>query len=141
MRLLAITGLILALTACGANKKSKEELEKAERDTRFEQVMAIHDEVMPKMSDIRKLKKALQAKADTTDASDSSGAAIEPLSEMIYELEEASESMMVWMRAFSEPDQEMPHDEAMKYYDEEMAKIQEVKNKMLQAIEKAEAMR
>ncbi len=71
-------GLLLALTACGNNEKSGHEgheghnmamteagtpIEKAEKD-----VLAVHDEVMPRISDIMKLKKQLNTKLTAMDS-------------------------------------------------------------------------
>ena len=53
MRLLSALALILLVSSCGPDQKAIE-------SKKFKEVMAVHDEVMPKMSNIRKLKKALE---------------------------------------------------------------------------------
>ena len=53
MRLLSALALILLVSSCGPDQKAIE-------SNKLKEVMAVHDEVMPKMSNIRKLKKALE---------------------------------------------------------------------------------
>ena len=130
MRILSL--LILGLLiACGGPEK------KAIEKAKFDEVMAVHDAVMPEMGTIRRLKKALEERAA---ASDSLSGDNEALSNMISELEQANDAMMVWMRAFSKPADGTPHDEVLKYYDSEMVKVEDVKMKMETAIEKAKEM-
>ncbi|MEM8893706.1 MAG: hypothetical protein AAGC88_03950, partial [Bacteroidota bacterium] len=50
--------LSLAIVSCGDGGK-------AEREALRDEVIAIHDEVMPKMGDLRKVRKSLEAMADT----------------------------------------------------------------------------
>jgi hypothetical protein len=107
---------------------------------KFDEVMAIHDEVMPKMGAIRKLKQALQDKAQAIAPEDSLGTKQQALTEMVAELEAANGSMMVWMRAFSEPKEGTAHEEVLKFYEQELSKVMGVREKMLGAIEKAEGM-
>ena len=133
MRLVFAFLIGVFISSCGPDKKAIE-------SAKFDEVMAVHDEVMPKMSNIRKLKKALQDKAEMLAPEDSTGAQQDAIAEMVVELEAASESMMVWMRNFSEPGEEASHEEVLKFYDEEMSKVMEVREKMLNAIEKAESM-
>lgn len=134
MRTLIICSLIaFAFYACEPNEKS---IQKA----KFDEVMAIHDEVMPKMGTIMKLKGKLQAKAESLNADSLSTEAQEFLA-AVQELEVANESMMVWMRAFSEPEEETPHEEVLKFYASELDKVMAVREKMLTSIEKAEGMK
>ncbi len=135
MRTLIIRTLItFAFYACGPNEKS---VQKA----RYDEVMAIHDEVMPKTGTIRKLKGELRAKAESLSNFDSLSIEAQKILGAIKELEAANESMMVWMRAFSEPAEETQHDEVLKFYAEELEKVREVREKILTSIEKAETMK
>lgn len=62
----------------------------------MDQVMELHDEVMPKMGDLMKTKKALLAKAAEVE-SDSVAADLKSLAE---DIDLANEAMMDWMRNF-----------------------------------------
>ena len=77
----------------------------SEKEKRFDQLMTevieIHDEVMPKMSDISQLISELKKKADTTQT----GKAYQ---EAQSELEESYDFMMTWMSDFSN---KFPHNE------------------------------
>jgi len=134
MRTLTLLTLItIFFTSCGPDQKA---IQKA----KFDEVMAIHDEVMPKMGTIRKLAKSFQVKADSLISVDSLSSDVQEYANVAIELQGASESMMVWMRAFSEPEEGTAHEEVLKFYDEELSKVMEVREKMLSAIEKAEGM-
>jgi len=116
--------------SCGPDQKA---IEKA----KFDEVMAVHDEMMPKMSAIRKLKQKLVEKAQAIAPEDSTGIEQESLTELVAELETASESMMIWMRSFAEPEEGTAHEEVLKFYEQEMEKVMEVREKMSNAIDKA----
>ena len=76
----------------------KEESKKTEANdstSKMEEVMAIHDEVMPKMSTIGKLVAELKPKADTT-------AQGLPYKEAMTDLQDAHKSMMDWMKGFGD---------------------------------------
>lgn len=79
--------LTVALYSC------KEKEAKVEGPTQMEQVMAVHDELMPKMSTIGSLIGKLEASIDTTQVDSMKLKGIE-------ELKNANESMMVWMKDF-----------------------------------------
>ena len=117
--------LIILLSACGGNKPEQLKVLKDE-------VMEVHDEVMPKMGDMRKASKSLMMKAETMDSSASA-----ELKEIAGEIEAANEFMMEWMRQY-EPNLEGTEEELLKYYSEQRAGIQEVKERMLNALEKGQ---
>ena len=84
--------ILLSLTvtlACKTEKKSPDE------PSQMEQVMAIHDEVMPKMGKLGKLVAELKQKVDTTEQGQNYEAAMK-------DLQAAHESMMDWMQGFGE---------------------------------------
>ncbi|MEQ9424347.1 MAG: hypothetical protein RJQ09_08030 [Cyclobacteriaceae bacterium] len=132
MKYLAFPVIVLLIVSCGEDKK-------ALRQARFDEVMAVHDEVMPEMGTIRKLQKDILAKAELISVEDSTGSAQNDLQVLAQELEAANESMMDWMREFSDPGEDIPHEEAMSYYEDQLKKVTEVKRSMLEAIEKGKA--
>ena len=99
----------------------------------YDQVMDIHDEVMPKMNDLYKLKKALQDTiASTPDMAEEKKREIE---QTIQQLDSASNSMMVWMREFNPPDQK-DEEAFQKYMESELVKVKKMREDVMQALEK-----
>ena len=109
----------------------------------MDQVMAAHDEVMPKMGDLRRLSKELGEKADSLAAlSDSTyNDRIQQLRTTAEKIEAANESMMEWMRQFEMPDNEAPVAEVLVYLREQKEKIDKVREDMLKSLEEGEALR
>jgi hypothetical protein len=71
----------------------KEEKKKEGSGVTMEEVMSIHDEVMPKMGSIGKLVATLKPMVDTTEAGQAYGKAMK-------DLQESHEAMMEWMQGF-----------------------------------------
>lgn len=94
------------------------------------EVIGIHDEVMPKMSEIHKNKKMLQNALEVV--SDDNNKKVILLH--IQKLEEADEAMMSWMGDYKIPVDEK---EAIRYLQDQRNEITRVKNLMLIAIEKS----
>ncbi|WP_297705528.1 hypothetical protein [uncultured Eudoraea sp.] len=73
----------------------KEEEKKSETPSQMKEVMAIHDEVMPKMGTIGKLVSELKPKVDSTET----GIEYE---KAMKDLQTAHKSMMDWMKGFGD---------------------------------------
>jgi len=116
--------LPLALLACNS-----------ETENLRSEVMAIHDEVMPKMDDIMKEKSRLSALMSETEDS----LKIIRIRTAMSELEAADEGMMQWMRQFKPEEFENDEDALIQYYQEEMVRIKEVKTNMLNALENSKS--
>ncbi|GGD52125.1 hypothetical protein GCM10011361_18550 [Muriicola marianensis] len=71
----------------------KTENKKPDQPTKMQEVIAIHDEVMPKMTDISKLVAQLKPMADSTEAGLKYMRAMK-------DLQAAHRSMMDWMQGF-----------------------------------------
>jgi hypothetical protein len=119
---------------------SCKETNKKEEDTsQMKQVMAIHDEVMPKMGQLGKLVGQLKPKADTLGMDSPQGKAMR-------DLQEANRAMMDWMKGFGD---RFDADEIMKgkaltpekqaWLNEEEEKVKVVKEKINTSIANAEA--
>jgi hypothetical protein len=136
-----ITVAIIA-TSCGKPSQQEslntEVVDTLSNDTNqalYNQVMGVHDEVMPKMDDLYKLKKALNEKIkNSPDLVDERKKQLEGT---VMLLDSASKAMMVWMRQFK-PDT-LEGDELRLYLEKEMERVNQVKSTMLDAIEKAKA--
>lgn len=104
------------------------------------QVMAIHDEVMPKMNDIghlgaqlRRIKSGLprtpEGKIESPDG----------LEEVITSLKMSEQGMWDWMKSYSDTKETLNEDQMKIFMEGEMTKVTKVKTDMLAAIEKAQA--
>jgi DNA repair exonuclease SbcCD ATPase subunit len=103
-----------------------------------QEIMKVHDEVMPKMDEIYRLKEELKSKLAA--APDLAEEKKKELENTVAELDSASDSMMDWMHKYSPiPDSVEGAEKAREYLENEMEKIRKVKEDMLEAIEKAKA--
>ena len=100
----------------------------------YDNVIAVHDEVMPKLSQISELKGRIEEKMNASDDS----ATVASWTSLMVELDVADEAMWVWMRQFSIVLEEVPLDEALKYLKAEQKKIDEVADMINGAIGKVE---
>jgi ribosome recycling factor len=96
--------------------------------------MAIHDEVMPKMSEVNKLKNDIMKKADSLAQAGEEEASTR-LKALAEELEDAGSSMMVWMRQYKPAD--LNEEEVKAYLEEQKVKVEEVRTKINTRLEKA----
>lgn len=129
--------LFLVATATACSNEQKEQ-----KDALMAEVMAAHDEVMPKMGELRKTAKALQAKADSLGAltDQDFSAEINTLRQTAKRIEDANEVMMEWMRQFEMPDNEAPIAEVLVYLKDQKEKIDKVKDEMLKSLEEGNAL-
>ncbi|WP_108422548.1 hypothetical protein [Flagellimonas amoyensis] len=126
--------LLVFFSSCKEVKKAPE------GPSQMEQVMAIHDEVMPKMGKLGKLVGELKTKVDTT-------AVGQEYETAMRDLQSAHKSMMDWMRDFGD---RFDSDEILNgkelseqkqlWLDEEEAKVKALKEQINGSIERAEAL-
>ncbi len=124
-KVLSIVAIALFLFSCG-NKA-------AEIKKLSDEVLKIHDEVMPKMQDLANLKKDFLAISDSTLDSLSRIS----VAEEVAKLEKADEKMMQWMREYNGPAAEASDAEKVSYYQTELDKINAVKTETEAAIDNA----
>ena len=98
------------------------------------EVMVIHDEVMPEMDNLMKLKNQLKNKIARFD---STGGSTNELNQLVKQLDEADEAMMQWMRNYKDPSPEMNEEQALEYLRAQKESISEVKKQI--NMSKAEA--
>ena len=122
------------------NLSCKEDKKLAIESNQMEAVMAIHDEVMPKMGTIGGLVAKLRKKIDSDQ-----GGAIDK--KAMEDLQEANKSMMEWMQGFGkrfDSDEIMNGkaltDEKKQWLNEEEEKVKMVAKKMNSSIKNAEAL-
>ena len=133
---LFFSAILFLSLSCKEGKKE----ETASTENQMEQVMATHDEVMPKMGQIGRLVGQLKSKIDTT-------ATGMEYRKAMKNLQDANTSMMDWMQGFGD---RFDSDEIMngkeltpekqEWLNEEEEKVEMVKEKINSSIEKAEAL-
>lgn len=119
-----ILALLLLVVACGNNTEALKEQE----NNLANEVMDIHDEVMPKMAEINRLSRTLQDyyEANKETISDELDGQIEL---MQRELEKADDGMMGWMANYQQPTalrETKTHEEIMTYLQEQKKEVSEV---------------
>ena len=131
---------IFALLAvrCGGPSSSEHNHDGASDSTStnqalYDQIMDIHDEVMPKSQDIYDLKKMLQEKIASTP--DMVVEERQKLERRIAKLDSIDKMMMDWMHNFSPLPDSIDQEAAREYLESEMEKIRKVKDAMLEAVE------
>ncbi|WP_296618535.1 hypothetical protein [Marivirga sp.] len=120
--------MLFAFLMISCESKEKE-IEKLKSET-----IAVHDEVMPKMDDIMKLKKSLRAKEDSVSSHDST-----KIKGLILSLEKSDKVMMNWMRNYDPQMEGMSDEEKIEYLKQQKSSIQEVSEQMRSSISEAEA--
>ena len=137
---LAFIFLFIVLISCNQSKDSTHggngsATNDSPNQALYDEVMRVHDEVMPRMEDLYKLKKGLQAKLDSTkDIAADKKAELEKL---IASLDSASNSMMDWMHNFNPVPDSVDQEKAREYLENEMERIKKVKEITIEVIEKA----
>ena len=100
----------------------------------YDQVMDIHDEVMPKSDEIYTLKKEIQDKIGAPNlASDKK----KQLEQLIAELDSADHSMMDWMHKFKPLPDSANQELAREYLENEMERIKKVREQINGSLQKA----
>ena len=119
--------LLILISACNTQPKEEKLDLKAK-------VLEVHDQVMPKMKDLRVVQKQLLVLADSS--ADSLKAV--KYQQLANDLKLANESMMDWMRSF-DPNFSGTEEEVQKYLNEQLKDIEEVKKDMLESLEKGQS--
>lgn len=131
--------ILVCLSACkDKSHESDHDHDKAEaggNQALYDEVMNIHDEVMPKMNDIHRKKTELKEKLANNpdlpqDEKDKANATIAAL-------DSAGESMMAWMREFRPLPDSLGEDKAREYLEKELERVKQVRENMLKALEEA----
>lgn len=131
----AILFLILAsfllINSCGP--KGPTENEKLR-----EEVIAVHDEVMPKIGKLKSLERKALEKAkelETEDPVDS--ARVEEFKALAYDLNHAHDSMFEWMHQYEPIEGDQPEEELKEYLENQMVLVSSVNVEMKKALAKA----
>lgn len=120
------------------NHSSDQTQEEGPNQALYNQMMDVHDEVMPKMDEIMKLKRELQEQV--ANAPDMVIEQKQELENVISNLDSANNAMMNWMHRISEFNplaDSVDQEKAREYLESEMEEIKKVKELMNESIEKA----
>ena len=114
--------------------------EKKQTDTRMQEVIAVHDSVMPKMGQIGQLISQLKPLADSS-ASDSR------YTDAIADLQQANTAMMDWMQGFGDrfdyaeiQEEKTLSAQKSEWLDEELVSVKEMARAMNESISQAESL-
>jgi hypothetical protein len=118
------------------NTEASEALETSPNEALYNEVMKIHDEVMPKMNDIYKY---LQQLKDKLKSPNLSAKDKEEINAVLSKLDSAGNGMMVWMRQFDPIPDSVGEEKARIYLEGEMEKVKRVREDIAQALEQAKA--
>ena len=122
--LITITLALLSLASCKHSHPGMED------NALYMEVMAVHDSIMPKMSDIHDLKKELKAFAESPSK--------DQVMSAIGDLDKADEAMMEWMANFKTPEDKA---QLESYLNNQKTEINQVAAQMYSAIEQATRLR
>lgn len=132
---LTITAIFVLFIATSCKNENKT---LTTEKSQMQEVLAVHDEVMPKMGTIGKLISRIDEKIKETDST-------EALLSSSQDLKDSHKAMMDWMKDFGErfdSDEILKGkaltNEKQKYLDEEEAKIKALRDKMNSSIKNAE---
>jgi len=121
--LLTLT-IAITLIACGPDANT----------VLYNQVMDIHDEVMPKMETLYNKRKELTAHLKTDSASITAEERT-ALEVRIAKIESAEKAMEDWMHDFNPPDKDADKDKTKAYLEDQLEKVKKVRDEMLTALE------
>ena len=124
-----MTVSFLILVNCGHS-------DNLERQKAFDEMMEIHDEVMPEISTINKLARQLKKKIGLTTNQDS----VIMMKATLKRLEDAEEGMMDWMHELDVPGKKIEDAKAIEYMKKEKDKISIVSQKMKKSIESGKSL-
>lgn len=142
LRNLILFAFVLLLAACGGNAPTTTTAEVDEaahqaEEALYEGAMAAHDEAMPKMGELMNLKRQLE-EAENVPAELQAAVA-----KATQSLENAHEGMMEGMRGFKDLEtmrEEMPHEEIIKYWENQKIVMEAVQDSISTSIAQATAL-
>ena len=139
--------ILLLISSCG--KTTTEQQEEVVNDeipeevkiekALYDDVMDVHDEMMPKMENMMSMKGKLKEKVDLLKEEAAQSELVQEIESTIQSLETADEAMMNWMRQFDPETDSLSHEEIVEYYTLQKQKMDSVKVIMMEAIESASA--
>ena len=133
---------MFAITLFSCNKQGRDTtasdpVDDESNQALYEEVMGIHDEVMPKMDDLYRLKKQLQDEiASTPDLTEEKKLEMQ---QTIQQLDSANTSMMVWMRQFDPPSDSSNQEALREYLETQLEMVKKMREEVMRALEKGKS--
>jgi hypothetical protein len=141
MKYLAVSFFaFLILVGCGQKSDHHAghgDMEDSPNRALYDQVMDIHNEVMPKMDELYKAKVKLTTRLNESPAPTESEK--QDLQRKIAQLDSASENMMVWMREFDPIPDSLGEEKARAYLESELEKVKQIQQDVVDALREAGA--
>lgn len=129
-----LTLLSGCLVACGQEEKESVcETPQCKQQLLYDQVIELHDEVMPKLSQISTLKSEIEVRMEASEDSTERSEWFE----LMQLLDLADESMWVWMRQFKPEMDSVVTTEDMDYLELQLKEVAEVAQGINGSIEKS----
>lgn len=130
--LIIFASLMWLLTACGGNQKKA-------NDALKDEVIAIHDEVMPHMGTLKNYQKQVEKRIAQADSLGISPEELAELKSMAGDLGNAFEGMFVWMRQFKASYDDMTADQVRDYLIEQKLAVEKVNEDIKKSMENYKA--
>ena len=102
-----------------------------------DEVIRIHDDVMPKVADINRVKRKLKVIENDSTLNETQ---VLDIRNQILFLTKAEEGMSKWMAEYKAPGKEMDFEAAMEHLNNEKTKISEVRDEMLSSLKTGTAL-
>ncbi len=134
----AISIPIYANIACSQHKPNSQHTKKTKLDTLQQQIMALHDNIMPQMSTIVNLRSQTNTIIDSLKPLKNQNQAIDSLQNNIQALNQADTQMMEWMYQYNEKSKKFDETDStqlQKMLDYQLNAIIYVKNTMKESID------
>ncbi|MDO8968296.1 MAG: hypothetical protein Q8S14_11050 [Algoriphagus sp.] len=133
-RICLVFSLVAVVQSCGPNQKELNAVRRSE-------VIAVHDEVMPKMGQLKSFeKKALQKAGELAAMDPVNPEKVQQMKDLAVELDHAYEEMFVWMRQYETEDGARTPEEVKSYLEAQMKSVSEVNRLMKAALTKADSL-
>ncbi len=134
LRISLIFNLLIYIQACRPSQADLNQEKRAE-------VMALHDEVMPKLGQIKSFeKKAIQKAAELAAEDSTNTDQIKQYELLATELDQAYEGMFVWMRQYEIEEEGKSPEEIKLYLDQQMILVGEVNKNIKDVLAKADSL-
>jgi hypothetical protein len=135
MRISQIVLFILGSVILFSCQPNQEELNKIKRA----EVIVVHDEVMPKIGQLKKLEKEAEKKIEMLEMGETvDSLQIQELKALAFDLNQAYDAMFVWMRQYKTEDEEKTPEEVKIYLEDQALKIDEVNEQIKAILSKSE---
>jgi HSP90 family molecular chaperone len=131
---------LFLLTGCGKSAQQHHDQEEGvtgnnPNQALYDQVMDIHDEVMPKSDEIYELRKEIQDKIQSSPNLEADKK--KQLGQLLSELDSADHSMMDWMHKFKPLPDSANQELAREYLENEIERIKNVRELINASLQKA----